>query len=180
MHLLLALLLAAPPLADQMAAEQEKRFPTVNDAAASEYIDALGRGLAALAGTEISFSFRIAQAPTAFASSLPDGRVAVSVPLLRTVESEDVLAAALAHQIAHVITRRPARTEWLGAESGLCLRTTTPTPPALDRDAREQAADGLAATIMERWRAQARDTAAFDTLRARLGPPPARPTLYRR
>ncbi len=85
-----------------------RRFPPVDDDTLHLYVNRVLHVLVAHAPDPLTFrGWRVAvvsmDKPNAF--STPGGYVALSLPLLTLLESEDELAAVLAHEVAHVVRR---------------------------------------------------------------------------
>ncbi|MDX1431160.1 MAG: M48 family metalloprotease [Gammaproteobacteria bacterium] len=75
----------------------------VDDDALAGYVAAVGRRVSANASRPgVSYRFHVLDMGTPNALALPDGNVYISRGLLVLVNSEDELAGALAHEIAHV------------------------------------------------------------------------------
>lgn len=81
------------------------------------YVAQLGMRLARASGAELPWEFAIVNNSLPNAWSLPGGKVAINRGLLVKLESEDQLAAVLAHEIAHAANSHSAR----AIERGLLL-----------------------------------------------------------
>jgi len=92
-------------LGKQLAAEVEKQARVLEDPLVGEFINRVGQNLVRSSDAKVPFQFRVIEgdAPNAFA--LPGGYVFVYTGLLRLAGEEDELAAAMAHEIAHVAAR---------------------------------------------------------------------------
>jgi predicted Zn-dependent protease len=92
-------------LGKQLAAEVRKQAKLVDDPLIAEYVNRLGQNLVRSSDARIPFSFQIVEgeAPNAFA--LPGGYIFVYTGLIKIASEEDELAAAVAHEIAHVAAR---------------------------------------------------------------------------
>ncbi|MBS1858638.1 MAG: M48 family metalloprotease [Acidobacteria bacterium] len=92
-------------LGKQLAREVQKQAKLVDDPLITEYVNRLGQNLVRSSDAKIPFSFQIVEgdAPNAFA--LPGGYVFVYTGLMKIASEEDELAAAMAHEIAHVAAR---------------------------------------------------------------------------
>lgn len=88
----------------QTASQLELRFGgIVRDDRAQAAIDRIGRQLLDAADDcRINCYFRLLESSRVNAFSVPEGGVYVTSGLYRRLNSEDLLAAALAHEIAHV------------------------------------------------------------------------------
>ena len=86
----------------------------------TDYLQSLGGRLAARAETAgQKFSFFVVDDPTVNAFAGPGGYIGIHTGLILTTESENELAAVVAHEIAHVTQRHHLRT--LEAASGLTI-----------------------------------------------------------
>ena len=92
-------------LGKQLAAEVQKQAKVVDDPLIAEYVNRLGQNLVRSSDAKVPFSFRVieGEAPNAFA--LPGGYIFVYTGLIKIADEEDELAAAMAHEIAHVAAR---------------------------------------------------------------------------
>lgn len=88
----------------QVAASLEARHGRLNDARRLQRVTQVGRRLEAAAGRKQgSISFRLLDADDFNALALPGGFVYVTRGLVDRVRNEDELAAALAHELAHIV-----------------------------------------------------------------------------
>ena len=88
------------------AAEAEQQLPILNSPAAEEYINAVGRRLAAAApGAKYPYQFKIVNASDINAFALPGGFMYVNRGLIEAARSEGQLAGVMAHEMAHVALR---------------------------------------------------------------------------
>jgi len=92
-------------LGKQLATEVQKQAKLVEDPLVSEYINRVGQNLVRNSDAKVPFSFQVieGEAPNAFA--LPGGFIFVYTGLMKIASEEDELAAAMAHEIAHVAAR---------------------------------------------------------------------------
>ncbi len=82
----------------------------VDDPELTEYIQSLGTKLTAVSGAQSQdFHFFIVNDPTINAFAIPGGFIGVNTGLILTTQSEAELAAALAHEIAHITQRHYVR-----------------------------------------------------------------------
>lgn len=89
----------------QILAEQG----VVRDPEIVEPVRRIGRRLAAASGTDDrAWEFNVIPDDTPNAFALPGGYVGVHTGMLRVADSDDELAAVMAHEIGHVIARHPA------------------------------------------------------------------------
>jgi predicted Zn-dependent protease len=72
------------------------------DQALQARVDRVGERIADAVGGETDWEFTVIDDDTANAFALPGGKVGVHTGLFQVVESDDQLAAVLAHEIAHV------------------------------------------------------------------------------
>ena len=87
----------------------EKRLPLLSDAGVNEYINRLGRTLIARApGERYPYGFKIVNVSEVNAFAFPGGPIYVTRGAIEAARSEDELAGALAHEIAHVALRHEA------------------------------------------------------------------------
>lgn len=86
------------------------RIPILNDPDVVEYLESVGRRVAgALEDSVFEYHFFVPRDPRANAFAVPGGFVYVNAGLLGRVQSEDELAAVLAHEVAHVNAHHIAR-----------------------------------------------------------------------
>jgi beta-barrel assembly-enhancing protease len=87
-----------------------RKQPRVTDAAVAGYVQAVGRQLAPKAeGPRFPYSFDVADAGEINAFALPGGPVWVHRGALAAARTEAELAGVIAHEIAHIALRHPAR-----------------------------------------------------------------------
>ena len=91
----------------------------VDDPLLTEYVQSLGRRLAAQSAAGTSFRFFLVDDPSINAFAGPGGYIGIHTGLLLTTETESEFAAVVAHEIAHVTQRHLART--FEAASGLSI-----------------------------------------------------------
>jgi beta-barrel assembly-enhancing protease len=96
----------------QSAIAVENQLPIFSDAGVNEYINRLGRRLAARAGGASGdgypYSFKIANVSEVNAFAFPGGVIYITRGAIEAARSEGELAGALAHEIAHVALRHGA------------------------------------------------------------------------
>ncbi len=93
-------------LGRSLAASIEKRFKICKDAEMQERLDKIGEKLALVCDRQdISYSFTVLQEDEVNAFALPGGYVYVNRALLEKTESDDEVAAAVAHEIGHIVAR---------------------------------------------------------------------------
>jgi predicted Zn-dependent protease len=86
------------------------QLPLVDDPAVSEYVEGLGRKLVATLGSQpFEYRFFVVRSPALNAFAVPGGYVFVFTGLLARTETDDQLAAVLAHEIGHVSAHHTVR-----------------------------------------------------------------------
>jgi predicted Zn-dependent protease len=96
-------------LGRQLAQEVERQAKIVDDPLVAEYINRLGQNLVRNSDAKAPFTFKVIESPEVNAFALPGGYVFVYSGLVRIADEEDELAAAMAHEIAHVAARHMTR-----------------------------------------------------------------------
>jgi len=87
-----------------------RRDPTyLEDPEITEYVNALGAKLAAVAPGHRDFEFFVLRDPTVNAFALPGGFIGVHTGLITITDNESELASVLGHEMGHVIQRHIAR-----------------------------------------------------------------------
>ena len=90
------------------AAQIEQQVPVLRHAAATQYVNRVGRRLAANApGPRFNYIFKVANLSDVNAFALPGGYIYIHRGLIERVRSEGELAGVIAHEIAHVGLRHP-------------------------------------------------------------------------
>ncbi|MGE5570392.1 MAG: M48 family metallopeptidase [Rhodospirillales bacterium] len=95
-------------LGQEAAAQVSREFQVVQDPWLQNYIERVGRRLAATPSASQSgfpFSFTLLNAKEVNAFALPGGPTFVFTGLIEATESEGELAGVLAHEISHVVLR---------------------------------------------------------------------------
>jgi predicted Zn-dependent protease len=92
-------------LGKQLAQEVQRQAHVVDDPLVGEFLNRLGQNLVRSSDAKVPFQFQVieGEAPNAFA--LPGGYIFVYTGLLRLADEEAELAAAVAHEVAHVAAR---------------------------------------------------------------------------
>ena len=93
----------------QLAAEVEKQSRIVDDPILSEYINRLGQNLVRNSDAKMPISFKIIDADSVNAFTLPGGFIFVNSGLIRIAQTEAELAGAMAHEIGHSAARHSTR-----------------------------------------------------------------------
>ena len=81
----------------------------VEDPLISEYINRIGQNLVRNSDAKVPFTFQVIEGDSPNAFALPGGYVFVYTALIKIADEEDELAAAMAHEIAHVAARHMTR-----------------------------------------------------------------------
>ncbi len=95
-------------LGDEAAAQVRKQMTVVRDPFLNEYVNKVGKRLAATPEAKQSgfpFSFEIVGDPTINAFALPGGHMFINTGLLKAVDNEAELAGVMGHEMSHVILR---------------------------------------------------------------------------
>lgn len=95
-------------LGEEAAAQVRKEKPMVNDPALTEYVNRVGKRLAATKEAQASgfrFTFEVVADPTINAFALPGGHMFMQTGLLKAVDNEAQLAGVMGHEMSHVILR---------------------------------------------------------------------------
>lgn len=90
-------------ISTRMSDAIEREFPLLKHKLVTRYVDTLGQSIVSRNPEmpPLPYEFRVLRANEAMAFSLPGGIVYISLGLLRAVELEGQLAAAMAHELAH-------------------------------------------------------------------------------
>jgi predicted Zn-dependent protease len=96
-------------LGRQLAQEVERQAKIVDDPLISEYINRVGQNLVRNSDANGPFTFKVIESSEVNAFALPGGYVFIYSGLIRIADEEDELAAAMAHEIAHVAARHMTR-----------------------------------------------------------------------
>ena len=92
-------------LGKQLAEEVQRQAKVVEDPLISEYVNRIGQNLARNSDAKVPFTFQVIEGNSPNAFALPGGYVFVYTALIGIADEEDELAAAMAHEIAHVAAR---------------------------------------------------------------------------
>jgi predicted Zn-dependent protease len=108
-------------LGKQLAQEVQRQAKVVDDPLISEYVNRIGQNLVRTSDAKVPFTFQVIEGDSPNAFALPGGYVFVYTGLLKIADEEDELAAAMAHEIAHVaarhMTKQATKSEILQAAS---------------------------------------------------------------
>jgi predicted Zn-dependent protease len=96
-------------LGKQLAQEVQRQAKVVDDPLISEYINRIGQNLARNSDAKVPFTFQVIEGDSPNAFALPGGYIFVYTALLKIADEEDEVAAAIAHEIAHVAARHMTR-----------------------------------------------------------------------
>jgi predicted Zn-dependent protease len=162
----------------------------VADPLLTEYIQSLGRRLAAANGAGGSFTFFLIDDPAINAFAGPAGHIGVNTGLVLTTETESELAAVLAHEIAHVTQKHLLRTfeaaSQLSIPQAAVLLAALALGAAVGGDAGLAAALGGQAALMQqqinftRGNEQEADRVGMQLLAKSDLDPRAMPTFFER
>ena len=89
----------------QLAEEVRRQAKVVEDPLISEYVNRIGQNLVRNSDAKVPFTFQVIEGESPNAFALPGGYVFIYTALLEIADEEDELAAAMAHEIAHVAAR---------------------------------------------------------------------------
>jgi predicted Zn-dependent protease len=92
-------------LGKQMSLQVEKQFKLIEDKGITEYVNRLAQKLAVHSDAKIPITVKVIEGDEPDAMTIPGGLIYVHIGLIRTTDTEAELAAALAHEIAHVAAR---------------------------------------------------------------------------
>jgi beta-barrel assembly-enhancing protease len=92
-------------LGKQLAREVQMQAKMSEDPLLTEYINRLGQNLVRNSDAKLPFQFQVIEGETPNAFALPGGFIFVYTGLLKLASEESELAAAMAHEIAHVAAR---------------------------------------------------------------------------
>ncbi len=96
-------------LGRQLAAEVERQARILTDPIISEYVNRIGQNIARNSDANYAFTFKILDDDSVNAFALPGGYVFINSGLIEVAEDESELAAAIAHEVAHVAARHLTR-----------------------------------------------------------------------
>lgn len=96
-------------LGKRLAQDLEKRSTLVTDKLITEYVNRLGQNLARHSDARIPITFKVIEGDDPNAVTYPGGFIYVQTGLIQTADTEADLAAAMAHEIAHIAARHGTR-----------------------------------------------------------------------
>src|SRR5260370_38090848 len=96
-------------LGKQLAEEVRRQAKGVEAPLISEYVNRIGQNLVRNSDAKVPFTFQVIEGNSPNAFALPGGYVFVYTALIKIADEEDELAAAMAHEIAHVAARHMTR-----------------------------------------------------------------------
>jgi predicted Zn-dependent protease len=96
-------------LGKQLAQEVQRQAKVVDDPLIAEYINRIGQNLVRNSDAKVPFTFQVIEGDSPNAFALPGGYIFVYTALLKIADEEDEVAAAMAHEIAHVAARHMTR-----------------------------------------------------------------------
>ncbi len=113
-------------LGQEYSAQVNKQLPLLDDAAALNYLNELGKRLVAFAPDnqpEYAWKFRIVNSPEINAFALPGGYIYVNRGVFDAAENEAQLAGVIAHESGHVVMRHGTHiaSQTLLAQGGLVI-----------------------------------------------------------
>ncbi|HEY2931560.1 MAG TPA: M48 family metalloprotease, partial [Acidobacteriota bacterium] len=90
----------------QVSRDAERQLPMLNDARVDNYVNNLGRRLAAFApGEKYPYQFKVVNDRTINAFALPGGPVYINRGVIEAADDEAQLAGVIAHETSHVALR---------------------------------------------------------------------------
>ncbi|WP_051074684.1 MULTISPECIES: M48 family metallopeptidase [unclassified Thioalkalivibrio] len=94
-------------LGEDLAADLNAELPIVEEPAINDYINSLGRSIAAVADDreEIDYTFYVVNGPDVNAFAVPGGHIYVYRGLIERADDMSELAGVLAHEVGHVVKR---------------------------------------------------------------------------
>lgn len=122
---------AATWLADAIERINAPNNPAINNPLITDYISQVGSFVSRYSlSPEVQFRFIVTENEQPLANSIGDGRIFISIGLLRLIETEDELAGVLAHEMAHDSYAHVARTltrqmTWITGVSKVSSREQT-------------------------------------------------------
>lgn len=97
-------------LGRSIAQKIEEKFKPTKDIQLQERVENIGQKLVAVCERkDISYSFIVLESERANAFALPGGYVYLNTGLIEKVDSDDEIAAVLAHEIGHIVARHSVK-----------------------------------------------------------------------
>jgi len=97
-------------LGDRFAVEIEKKSVVLPDPELQAYIGRVGRRLlTGVRSVDFPYTFKVVKDDSVNAFAIPGGHTYVHTGLIKLADSEDELAAVMAHEINHVVARHGTR-----------------------------------------------------------------------
>jgi beta-barrel assembly-enhancing protease len=94
-------------LGDAIAEQVQRNFRVIDDDEVTAYLRRIGERIVKhLPPTKLRFQFFLVDLPEANAFVLPGGRIYVARKMVAFAQSEDELAAVIAHEIGHLVARQ--------------------------------------------------------------------------
>lgn len=93
-------------IGSKSATEAERQLPILDDRSTTQFIDAVGQRLAAVApGAKYQYQFKVVNVSDINAFALPGGYIYLNRGLIEAARTEGELAGVMAHEMAHVALR---------------------------------------------------------------------------
>ena len=92
-------------LGRELAAEVERQEKLLKDPVVNEYVNRVGQNLVRNSDAKVPFTIKVIENDEINAFALPGGYFYVNTGLIMAADDESELAAAMAHEIAHVAAR---------------------------------------------------------------------------
>jgi predicted Zn-dependent protease len=109
-------------LGEKVLQEVLRIWPAVNEPSVKSYVDRVGQRILRTIGPQpFQYEFYVLNTTEINAFAVPGGKVFLNSGLILMMESEDELAAVIAHEIGHVVARHVAKQ----SEKGLKLSLAT-------------------------------------------------------
>jgi predicted Zn-dependent protease len=97
-------------LGRSIARQIDEKFKVSKDIKLSEQVEHIGKKVASVCERkDIAYSFTILESDKPNAFALPGGYVYINRGLLEKIDSEDEIAACLAHEISHIVARHSVK-----------------------------------------------------------------------
>lgn len=97
-------------LGRSLARQIDEKFEVSKDIKLSERVERIGKKIASVCERkDIAYSFTVLESDKANAFALPGGYVYINRGLLEEIDSDDEIAACLAHEISHIVARHSVK-----------------------------------------------------------------------